>query len=270
MSSLLKRWATGLVLVPILLVVILFGSESVFAAMVMLFVVGGILEYSHIVFGAQWGIEKIEGLIFAVVIPFLGFLGNDKLMLAVLSALITVVFILFVWKARKETQFDFLTVTKVIFGVMYIPFMMTHFIFLRMMTNGILWIIFVLVLAFAGDIAALYIGKYFGKRKLIPSISPGKTIEGLFGLVVGSVLACLLFAVFLMPDISLMHITLLAFVGSIIGQLGDICESAIKRSYGLKDSGVVLPGHGGLLDRLDCLVFIAPFVYYYRLLVIAQ
>jgi len=73
MSSLLKRWATGLVLVPILLVVILFGSESVFAAMVMLFVVGGILEYSHIVFGAQWGIEKIEGLIFAVVIPFLGF-----------------------------------------------------------------------------------------------------------------------------------------------------------------------------------------------------
>jgi len=71
-----------------------------------------------------------------------------------------------------------------------------------------------------------------------------------------------------LPEISLMQIAILAFAGSIIGQLGDICESAIKRNYGLKDASSLLPGHGGILDRLDCLIFIAPFVYYYRIFVI--
>jgi len=71
-----------------------------------------------------------------------------------------------------------------------------------------------------------------------------------------------------LPEIPAVHVAVMAFVGGIIGQLGDICESAIKRSYGLKDAGAILPGHGGILDRLDCLIFIAPFVYYYRIFVI--
>jgi phosphatidate cytidylyltransferase len=87
-------------------------------------------------------------------------------------------------------------------------------------------------------------------------------------LVFGSTIACLIFAYYLLPEISLMQIAILAFTGSIIGQLGDICESAIKRNYGLKDASSLLPGHGGILDRLDCLIFIAPFVYYYRIFVI--
>jgi phosphatidate cytidylyltransferase len=131
-----------------------------------------------------------------------------------------------------------------------------------------MWVLFVLVLAFAGDITALYIGKYFGKHKLIPLISPGKTVEGTIGLVFGSTIACLIFGNFLFPHISLIKIGILAFTGSIIGQLGDLCESAIKRNYGLKDASSLLPGHGGLLDRMDCLLFIVPFVYYYRIYVI--
>jgi phosphatidate cytidylyltransferase len=115
----------------------------------------------------------------------------------------------------------------------------------------------------------LYIGKYFGKNKLIPLISPGKTVEGTIGLVFGSTIACLIFGYFIFPHISLIKIGILAFIGSIIGQLGDLCESAIKRNYGLKDASSLLPGHGGLLDRMDCLLFIVPFVYYYRIYVIA-
>jgi phosphatidate cytidylyltransferase len=145
---------------------------------------------------------------------------------------------------------------------------MSYFISLRMMDKGILWIVFVLVLAFIGDIAALYVGKYFGKHKLVPLVSPGKTLEGLAGLVLGSTASCLIFAYFFLPEISLIQIAILACAGSIIGQLGDICESAIKRNYGLKDASSLLPGHGGILDRLDCLIFIAPFVYYYRIFVI--
>jgi phosphatidate cytidylyltransferase len=93
-------------------------------------------------------------------------------------------------------------------------------------------------------------------------------VEGLIGLVLGSVVASLLFSYYFLPGVSLMQIAILAFAGSIIGQLGDICESAIKRTYGLKDASSLLPGHGGILDRLDCLIFIVPFVYYYRIFVI--
>ncbi len=94
-----------------------------------------------------------------------------------------------------------MTVAKVIFGFMYIPFLISHFILLRSLDKGVLWVLFVLVLAFAGDIAALYIGKYFGKHKLIPLISPGKTVEGTIGLILVSTLACLILAIIVFPDV---------------------------------------------------------------------
>ena len=161
-----------------------------------------------------------------------------------------------------------MTVAKVVFGLMYIPFLISHFILLRSLDKGVLWVLFALVLAFVGDITALYVGKYFGKHKLIAQVSPGKSVEGTIGLVLGSTMACLIFGYFSFPEVSLVKIGVLAFTGSIIGQLGDLSESAIKRTYGLKDASSLLPGHGGVLDRMDCLIFIVPFVYYYRIYVI--
>jgi len=106
------------------------------------------------------------------------------------------------------------------------------------------------------------------KTKLMPSISAGKTVEGAIGSIVGTVLVCFLFKALFFHDLSIVHAIILGFMGSIIGQLGDLCESAIKRTSMVKDSGFFLPGHGGILDRLDSLIFIIPFVYYYNLLVI--
>jgi len=117
---------------------------------------------------------------------------------------------------------------------------------------------FILVLAFAGDIAAFYVGRTWGRRKLLPLVSPGKTEEGILGLVAGSVLGCLIFRQLFLPSLPIVHTVVLGIVGSVIGQLGDLCESAIKRASGVKDSGVILPGHGGLLDRLDCLILSCP------------
>jgi len=266
-SSLIQRWLTGIVIVPVLLIVILFGSEALFSAVVIFFILGGSWEYSKMVFGKGFVKEKIEGLFFALVIPLFFLLGSNQQLIALTTFSVMVVFIIFIISIRKPS-FDFLSVTKVIFGIMYIPFLMSHFIALRMLEKGFIWILFVLVLAFAGDIAALYVGKYLGKHKLVPLISPGKTVEGLAGLIIGSTTACLIFGYYLMPEIPLKHIVFLAFAGGVIGQLGDICESAIKRNYGMKDASSLLPGHGGILDRLDCLIFIAPFVYYYRIFVI--
>ncbi len=266
-NALFKRWLTGIIIVPVLLLIIFFGPEKLFAAIVTLFVLGGVWEYNNMVFGKGFIREKTEGMIFALVIPLLALTGNHQVMLAALAFSVLVVFILFVLSINAAI-FDVLSVAKVIFGILYIPFLMSYFISLRMMEKGIVWIVFVLVMAFIGDIAALYVGKYFGKHKLVPLVSPGKTVEGLAGLVLGSTASCMIFAYFFLPEISLVKIAVLACSGSLIGQLGDICESAIKRNYGLKDASSILPGHGGILDRLDCLIFIAPYVYYFRLFVI--
>lgn len=266
-NSYVKRWLTGLILAAVIFGIIVFGSPVILAAIIALFAVGGIWEYNNIVFGKGFLKEKVEGTIFAAVIPFVMLFGNSQIVLAVLAFCILVTFILFLGSV-KEKSFDVMTVAKIIFGLMYIPFLISHLILLRGLDKGVLWVLFVLVLALAGDIVALYVGKYFGRHKLIPLVSPGKTVEGTIGLVLGSTAACLIFSYFSFPDVSLVKIGILAFVGSIIGQLGDLSESAIKRNYGLKDASSLLPGHGGLLDRMDCLIFIAPFVYYYRIYVI--
>ncbi len=262
-----KRWLTGVILAAVILIIILIGSAEALAAVITIFIFGGVWEYNKIVFGKGFIKEKIEGLIFSILIPTAVLYGDNQILIAVIAFCILSIFILFLWQV-KESNIDISSVAKVIFGMMYIPFLMSHFILLRMLGNGVFWVLFVLVLALAGDTVALYVGKYFGKNKLIAVVSPGKTVEGTIGLVCGSVIACLIFGYFFLPEISLIHIFILAFIGSIIGQLGDLFESAIKRNYGLKDASSLLPGHGGLLDRMDCLIFIVPFVYYYRIFVI--
>ncbi len=266
-NTFLTRWLTGLIFAAVIFAIIVFAPPVALVSLIALIAAGGIWEYNNIVFGKGFLTEKIEGTVFALVVPFVVFFGDSQIVLACLAFCILTTFILFLGSV-KEASFDVISVAKVIFGLMYIPFLLSHFILLRILDQGVLWVLFVLVLAFAGDITALYIGKYFGKHKLSPLISPGKTVEGTIGLFLGSTLACLIFSYFSFPGVSLVKISILAFIGSIIGQLGDLSESAIKRNYGLKDASSLLPGHGGLMDRLDCLLFIVPFVYYYRIYVI--
>jgi phosphatidate cytidylyltransferase len=165
---------------------------------------------------------------------------------------------------------DLVSVSKLVLGFIYIPFMLSHFILLRHSEDGILWIFFILILAFSGDIAAFYVGRSVGKRKLMPLVSPGKTVEGTAGLLIGSIVGCVLFQHFFLPRLPVFHAAALGLSGGVMGQLGDLCESVIKRASGVKDSGSLVLGHGGLLDRLDCLIFIAPYVYYYRLFLTAS
>lgn len=266
-NPLVTRWLTGLILAAVIFVIIVFASPYALAAVIVLAAVGGIWEYNNIVLEKGFLKEKIEGTVFAVVIPLVMLFGTSQLVVAVLAFCILVTSVLFLGSI-KETNFDVTVVAKVVFGMMYIPFLISHLILLRGVDKGVLWVLFVLVLAFAGDITALYVGKYFGKHKLSPIISPGKTVEGTIGLILGSTVACLIFSYFSFPDVSLVKTGILAFIGSIVGQLGDLSESAIKRNYGLKDASALLPGHGGIMDRMDCLLFIVPFVYYYRIYVI--
>jgi phosphatidate cytidylyltransferase len=267
MNAHLKRWLTAVIIVPLLIGITSYGSEILFAVLVIFFIVGGTVEYNHMVFDKTQILEKSEGLIAATLLPFVAYLGNSHFILAMITLFVLAVFLIFPVTV-KEQSFDVMSVMKVVFGFMYIPLMMSYFILIRKMDGGVTWIYFILVLAFAGDTVAFYIGRKFGKTKLFPLISPGKSVEGTIGLIAGSTLACILFQYFFLHEINIIHAIILGFIGSIIGQLGDLCESALKRTSGLKDSGTILPGHGGILDRLDCLLFITPFVYYYKLFII--
>jgi phosphatidate cytidylyltransferase len=266
-NSIVKRWLTAILLLVVVLSAIVYASAEILTVIITVIIIGGVWEYNKIVFGKGFFKEKIEMYIFAIVIPAVVLFGNSQLLVSVLTFSFLAVFILFLWSV-KESTFDVMLVAKVIFGIIYIPLLTSHFIMLRLLENGVYWIFLVLIIAIVGDTAGLYVGKYFGKNKLSVLVSPGKTIEGTIGLVIGSVLGSLIFCYFIFPDISRVHIIIISFVGSIIGQLGDLCESAIKRNYGLKDASSLLPGHGGLLDRMDSLIFTAPFVYYYRIFVI--
>jgi phosphatidate cytidylyltransferase len=268
-SSHIKRWLTGIIAVPILFCIIWFSTEAIFAGFVLVVTIAAVLEYNRLVFGRQeWRLERQALLLFGILVPLAAAWGGQEAVTAVAVLSSLVMFILFL-VGTKDGALDLNPLGRYVLGYLYLPVMLSHLVLLRSGEKGIFWIFFVVVLAFSGDIAAFYVGRTFGKRKLMPHVSPGKTVEGLLGLAVGSVIGCLIYRHFLLPEVSAGHIIILGLAGGIIGQLGDLFESLIKRASGAKDSGEILPGHGGLLDRLDCLLFIVPFVYYYRTYVIA-
>jgi phosphatidate cytidylyltransferase len=249
--------------VPVLFAVIAWGGETVFFALIAAVILLGIHEYSNMVLDASQVHEKIQALVISALIPVVFFLGSPEMLLGILCAAMLTVFILYLARIKKE-NFNLTPVMKIIFGVLYVSFLLSHLIWLRRGEAGALWIFFVIVLAFSGDVAAYYVGRTWGRRKLMPLVSAGKTVEGVLGLVAGSVLGCLIFSWFFLPQLFPWHAIVLGFFASVLGQLGDLCESVLKRTAGVKDSGTLLPGHGGILDRLDCLLFIAPCVHYYR------
>ncbi|MEN6360720.1 MAG: phosphatidate cytidylyltransferase [Smithella sp.] len=265
-NSNLQRWLTGLVLAAVLLLIIFWGSLELLTVVITLVIVVGMWEYNGIVFGQGFLKEKTESLIFAVLIPCVVFFGDTRWIAATLTFAMMIVFMVFLWRI-KESTFDVSSVMKVMFGLIYIPLLTSHFILLRKLDQGVYWVLLVLVIGIIGDTVALYVGKSLGKRKLLALVSPGKTVEGTIGLVGGATIAACVFGYFLLPQFCVVHFLVLGFAGSIIGQLGDLCESVIKRNYGKKDASALLPGHGGLMDRMDSLIFAAPFVYYYRIFV---
>jgi len=147
-------------------------------------------------------------------------------------------------------------------GIFYIGFCSAHLILLRSFPGGIYWLLFLTAVTVFSDTGAYYVGRFFGKVKLYPALSPGKTRAGAVGGVCGGLLGSLLVAAFAFENANLVAIGFLGVILSIIGILGDLIESLIKRVAGVKDSGQILPGHGGLLDRCDSLLLTAPVLYY--------
>ncbi|USS87353.1 phosphatidate cytidylyltransferase [Fructilactobacillus hinvesii] len=145
-------------------------------------------------------------------------------------------------------------------AMLYIGFGFHYFVIARY--DGLATLFYALLIVWCTDTGAYFIGKYMGKHKLAPHVSPNKTWEGSVGGVVVATVICTIFVAFFpVSHASLVTMVILTIILSIAGQLGDLVESALKRYYGVKDSGKILPGHGGILDRFDSLLFVLPLLH---------
>ena len=163
-------------------------------------------------------------------------------------------------------------------GIIYVIFFSYHVVMIDRteIYSDMVWL--VLLSAFCTDIVAYFTGVFLGKHKLCPNLSPKKTIEGAIGGTVGSIVCCGLFGKFLLPLVSgvysaampdmTVHCLIIGLIGAIMAQCGDLTASAYKRKMGIKDYGTLIPGHGGIMDRFDSVLFTAPVVYYYIVLVL--
>ncbi len=150
-----------------------------------------------------------------------------------------------------------------LFGVLYVAGLGGYYLLIRNLEDGGRLIIFLFFIVWLGDIVAYYWGKNFGKKPLAPVISPNKTIEGSIAGLAGSLAAGAITGYWFLDHIAMLHCLLVALICGIIGQFGDLAESLLKRQAGIKNSGNVLPGHGGILDRIDSLLFAGPAFYCY-------
>jgi phosphatidate cytidylyltransferase len=278
----MKRILTAAVLIIAVFALIFFGQLwmiTLFAAVVAELAVYEYLKLAAVgaeVNGAHlripiWWMAIATALAFVVTLS--GFPVEAQL--PVLSAL---TLILFAWNGFRAPLIQVLPDTaQGLFGLIWIAYPLTLVPLLWKQDDGPALVLFLMVCVWSGDIAALYIGRAFGKHKLAPTISPGKTWEGAFASILGSLAAAGL--VIWIGDILtargnlILHITepiwqtlALAAVLNIAAQLGDLLESAVKRGAGVKDSGTMLPGHGGILDRIDALLVAAPVLWFALLL----
>ena len=143
-------------------------------------------------------------------------------------------------------------------GVLYVGFFTPHFVLLK--AQDWRWVLFTVYVAMGSDSGGYFAGRAFGRHKLAPSISPSKTVEGALGALAGAMVIALVCRLVFFADLGSSEAFALGAAISVLAQLGDLCESALKRAFGAKDSGRLLPGHGGMLDRIDALLFNAPFV----------
>ena len=268
------RIMVGVTLIPVILIVTWAGGLYLLL-FVDLVIVLGLREFYRI--AAAKDIEANQTL---------GILGGIGLSLAVwgqteqsIPGIITAVLILTasIEIFRKKISSPLLNTSATVFGMLYVGWLTSHLILLRRLPErydsltdmaGVGAALIAMLIPWVYDTFAYFTGRAFGRHKLIPRVSAGKTVEGVIGGLVGTPLVLLALRATLFPFLTAIDCVILSVIGSVASQIGDLAESLIKRDAGVKDASQIIPGHGGVLDRFDSVLFSAPVVYYYLILVV--
>jgi phosphatidate cytidylyltransferase len=257
-SKLALRIVTALIGIPAVVWLVGWGGGQIFSVLVLVVTLACLWEYYRIAFSTRLR-EQTVG-ISAGLLAVAGVLGGWPS--AGLAGVAVLLFCchLFFGGALQE-RFNRLCWS--VLGTLYIGFLVPHAALLYGLADGPQWIFFILLAVMSGDTAAYFVGSALGKKKLYPEISPGKTVEGAIASTAASLSVGVVAGGFLLPSRPWPELLAMALVLSVLGQVGDLFESWIKRVFGVKDSSGLIPGHGGLLDRMDSLIFPLVFVAYY-------
>lgn len=252
MSKLITRTLSGLIIVILTIITIALGEKTL-AFFIFLLSIIGIKEFYNAVAKKNVKPVKIIGYLSCVgfFLNSLGFGRIDVLSIFIL-AIIGLIIVLF---SKKENTILDIAIT--FFSIIYIPFLFQHIIYL----DNKIFITLIFIMSWGTDTFAYLVGNLIGKHKLSPNLSPKKTIEGSIGGILGSTLLTILLAMYFELD-PIWKFAMMAIFGSVIAQLGDLFASKIKRLVGIKDFGFIMPGHGGILDRFDSILLVAPYTYY--------
>jgi phosphatidate cytidylyltransferase len=246
---------------PLLIFITLKASPFQFSLLVFVVTLLGLDEFYRMALPARRGEGRAAALAGALSI-FTVFADNPVVPLMTLTVLV-LGFCLIALFRLKEIHDAAKDAALVLMGFLYLPLLLSHLVLIRMRPDGVLWLFLIMVIVMVGDSAAYYVGSSIGKNRLYPAVSPKKSIEGSLGGLAGSIAGALIFKTLFFPQLTVVDCIATALLLGTLGQLGDLFESLIKRSCGVKDSGTIFPGHGGILDRLDSIIFAAPAAYYY-------
>lgn len=264
-NVLLKRVISALIAIPALLIPVYFGGLTYTIAVAIL-VFLGIREFNGML--DQFSIKPIRPLSYigSLAIISAGYLGN----LSLITAIIVLLFLLlFIFLILGYSKYKLVDIVYSFIGILYNAVLFNYLIMIRLhLKDGLGLTILLFACVWINDSAAFFAGSYFGKKKLCPHISPKKTVEGSIGGLLGALIPAIIGGTILKLGVA--HSIIIGLIAGGLGQLGDLAESAIKRYFKIKDSGKFMPGHGGVLDRFDSILFAAPVLYYYLLLFLTK
>jgi phosphatidate cytidylyltransferase len=265
-SNLAARLLTAFALIPLLLAAIFWSNPIGVFALVFAASGIGLREWLNMTMPQSTVAERVLGVTLGLAISLhLGARGDHGLAIGLAASTL----IAFVWLLLRYG--DVQTVASrfgaMMSGILYVPMLLIFVALLKMRgSDGGFWVLLTLTLVWFSDTGAYFAGRFLGPtfpRKLYEAMSPKKTVVGALGGVCASCLAVTLAKLYYLHDLRWIDLALLAVPANLLGQVGDLAESMLKRSVGVKDSGALLPGHGGMLDRIDALLFAAPYVFAY-------
>ena len=265
----MARVLTSIVILPILFAAIWLGGPIFFAGLAALGILLGLIEYYALTqkVGARSG--SVTGLLAAGALIGAFYTGNHVLIAPILAALV-IVDLITQLLTNRDLPSTLVGTATTVFGVLYVALLGGYIIALRVIVDPVprmpeKLLTFFFAVIFAGDTGAYYIGRLIGRRRLAPRVSPAKTVEGAVGGLMGNLIAASVAHFTFFRELPIVHALPLALVMGVLGIFGDLGESMLKRGAQTKDASNLIPGHGGLLDRLDSMVFNAPLLYLYYL-----
>lgn len=263
-TNLKARLATAAAGLPLLIALVVWGQTWLFVTLVIVAGCQALHEFFRMAFPGDFR-AQLSGLAFGLGLSLALLLPPLDLSALFAGLWIAALCMFYLVVSPAEERLKRLSWT--LLGGLYLGYLFPHLAILFRSPSGRAWVLLVLAVIMSGDAAAYWIGRRYGRKRLAPQLSPAKTVAGAVAYVIGGAIAGIAAASYLLPELGFWEALLVSTVLTVLGQAGDLFESSIKRAFAVKDTGALLPGHGGLLDRVDSLIFPVVFTSaYVRLL----